>query len=133
MSSHAQAHQRANARGLDLAGSRRPHPASGLVSNRKRGRERWHYLNAVPLRRVYRRWVGLAEGGWAEGLLRLESISEAASMAEPRLALDIVQEISLAAPRRKVFEAITAHIDSWWGPQYANERATGLTLEARLG
>lgn len=33
--------------------------ASGLISSRKRGRERWHYLNAVPLQRMYERWSTL--------------------------------------------------------------------------
>ena len=30
---------------------------AGLVTSRKRGRERWHYLNAVPLQRLQRRWA----------------------------------------------------------------------------
>jgi len=27
--------------------------AAGLVTSRKRGRERWHYLNAIPLQRIH--------------------------------------------------------------------------------
>src|ERR1700694_175483 len=38
--------------------------ASGLVTSRKRGRERWHYLNAVPLQRMYERWVDMQTAGW---------------------------------------------------------------------
>ena len=42
-----------------------------LITSRKRGRERWHYLNAVPLERLHRRWAGPVEAGFASGLLRL--------------------------------------------------------------
>ena len=35
-----------------------------LITSRKRGRERWHYLNAVPLERLYRRWAGPVEAGF---------------------------------------------------------------------
>src|SRR6266566_6100020 len=45
--------------------------AAGLVTSRKRGRERWHYLNAVPLERMYERWVEAHAGHWAAGLLRI--------------------------------------------------------------
>ena len=31
---------------------------SGLVLTRKEGRERFNYINAVPLQRIYERWVG---------------------------------------------------------------------------
>src|SRR5215472_10103773 len=44
---------------------------AGLVTSRKRGRERWHYLNAVPLQRIHERWVDLHMEAWASGLLRL--------------------------------------------------------------
>ena len=45
--------------------------AAGLVTSRKRGRERWHYLNAIPLERMYERWVEAHAGHWAAGLLRI--------------------------------------------------------------
>ena len=31
--------------------------AAGLVTSRKVGRERHHYLNAVPIRRIHDRWL----------------------------------------------------------------------------
>src|SRR5579864_6546147 len=44
---------------------------AGLVTSRKRGRERWHYLNAVPLQRLHWRWAEPAAAGFASALLRL--------------------------------------------------------------
>src|SRR6516225_3711583 len=31
--------------------------AAELITSRKRGRERWHYLNAVPIQRLHERWT----------------------------------------------------------------------------
>ena len=44
---------------------------AGLVTSRKRGRQRWHYLNAVPLQKLHRRWTEPAAAGFASALLRL--------------------------------------------------------------
>lgn len=32
--------------------------AANLVTSRKQGRERLHYLNPVPIQRIHRRWIG---------------------------------------------------------------------------
>ena len=109
---------------------------AGLVVSRKRGRERWHYLNAVPLERVYRRWVGPIEAGWARRLLDLRSglskpSSEIMQRTESGLAIDIAQDLTFSRPRRDVFAALT-DVASWWGPPYVGKAATDLRLEPRL-
>ena len=110
---------------------------AGLVINRKRGRERWHYLNAVPLERLHRRWVGPIEAGWARRLLDLDSGLDRASppameSKEAGLAIDIAQELTFSRPRRDVFAALSS-VASWWGPPYVSPAATDLRLEPRLG
>src|SRR6516164_10396556 len=30
---------------------------AGLAVSRKRGRQRWHYLNTIPLQKLHRRWT----------------------------------------------------------------------------
>src|SRR5262250_2438164 len=50
---------------------------AGLVTSRKRGRERWHYLNTVPLQQLHRRWADPAAAGFASALLRLQGTLEA--------------------------------------------------------
>lgn len=32
--------------------------AAGLVIVRREGRERWNYLNALPIKRIHDRWIG---------------------------------------------------------------------------
>jgi DNA-binding transcriptional ArsR family regulator/uncharacterized protein YndB with AHSA1/START domain len=110
---------------------------AGLVVSRKRGRERWHYLNAVPLERLHRRWVGPVEAGWAQRLLDLDSSLAEKSprpmdRTDSRLDIDITMDLTLRRPRRQVFAALT-DVASWWGPPYVTSAATDLRLEARLG
>jgi DNA-binding transcriptional ArsR family regulator len=45
---------------------------SGLVLVERRGRERWNHLNAVPLRRIYERWISGYADLWAASLLTLK-------------------------------------------------------------
>src|SRR4051794_2171583 len=42
--------------------------AAGLVTSRKVGRERLHYLNPVPIRLIYDRWIGKYAEVWAGAL-----------------------------------------------------------------
>jgi DNA-binding transcriptional ArsR family regulator len=45
---------------------------AGLVTTRKRGREKLHFLNPVPIRLVYERWVSKYAESWAAGLSQLK-------------------------------------------------------------
>jgi DNA-binding transcriptional ArsR family regulator len=45
---------------------------AGLVTARKRGREKLHYLNPVPIRRVHDRWVSKYAEPWASALTELK-------------------------------------------------------------
>lgn len=45
---------------------------AGLVTTRRHGREKLHYLNPVPIRLVYERWVNKYTEGWAAGLSNLK-------------------------------------------------------------
>src|SRR3954453_6205404 len=45
---------------------------AGLVATRKRGREKLHFLNAVPIRLVHDRWVSKYAEQWAAGLTELK-------------------------------------------------------------
>jgi DNA-binding transcriptional ArsR family regulator len=46
--------------------------AAGLINTREEGRQRMNSLNAVPIRRIYERWVSRYEEFWADNLLRLK-------------------------------------------------------------
>lgn len=45
---------------------------AGLVATRKVGREKFHYLNPVPIQQVYDRWVSKYAQDWARALVGLK-------------------------------------------------------------
>jgi DNA-binding transcriptional ArsR family regulator len=45
---------------------------AGLVVTRRRGREKLHFLNPVPIRLVYERWVSKYSEPWVSGLTALK-------------------------------------------------------------
>src|SRR3989337_1116920 len=49
---------------------------AGLVIVERRGRQRWNYLNAVPIQQIYERWISGYAGFWATPLLRLKRRAE---------------------------------------------------------
>ena len=49
---------------------------AGLVTSREEGRERYNAINAVPIRRIYERWVSKFEGAWADVLLKVKDEAE---------------------------------------------------------
>src|SRR5262252_8264951 len=59
---------------------------AGLVVTRRRGREKLHYLNPVPIRLVHDRWVSKYAEPWAAALSDLKTGLETpmATTTEPR-------------------------------------------------
>src|SRR5215831_18861356 len=108
---------------------------AGLVTSRKRGRERWHYLNTVPLQKLHRRWADPAAAGFSSALLRLQNTVEAEGrpMDPNQPAVDIALDIEIAGTPAAVFAALTKDIGGWWGHPFVTARATSLALEPRLG
>ena len=45
---------------------------AGLVTTRRRGREKLHFLNAVPIRLIHDRWVSKYAEPWASALTGLK-------------------------------------------------------------
>jgi DNA-binding transcriptional ArsR family regulator len=45
---------------------------AGLVVTRKQGRHKYHYLNPVPIRLIYERWIDKYRDRWATALLDLK-------------------------------------------------------------
>ena len=108
---------------------------AGLVTSRKRGRERWHYLNAVPLQKLHRRWADPAAAGFASALLRLQDNveDEGRHMESIRPTVDIALDIEIAGTPATVFAALTNDVGGWWGHPFVTARATSLALDPRLG
>jgi len=114
---------------------------SGLVVVRRSGRERWNHLNAVPLQKIYERWLRPYEAQWATSLLQLKQFvelkGETTAMTVQTLSmqpLTIEQEITIEAAPARVFEALTTEVQAWWGAPYLiSEKTKVLILEPKLG
>src|SRR6516164_738940 len=53
---------------------------AGLVITRRRGREKFHFLNAVPIRLIHDRWVSKYAEPWTEALSDMKQTLEAKTM-----------------------------------------------------
>jgi uncharacterized protein YndB with AHSA1/START domain/DNA-binding transcriptional ArsR family regulator len=74
--------------------------AAGLVVTRRRGREKLHFLNPVPIRLVHDRWVSKYTEPWAATLSDLKHRLEERSMER-------VYEIYIKTTPERLWEAIT--------------------------
>jgi len=72
---------------------------AGLVVSRRRGREKLHFLNPVPIRLVHDRWVSKYTEAWAAGLAGLKS-----ELEQP---MEKVFEIYIRTTPERLWEAIT--------------------------
>jgi uncharacterized protein YndB with AHSA1/START domain len=75
---------------------------AGLVVTRKRGREKLHFLNPVPIRLVHDRWVSKYAEPWAAGLSELKS-----DLEKEERTMEKVFEIYIRTTPERLWEAIT--------------------------
>lgn len=82
---------------------------AGLIATRKSGREKLHYLNAVPIQMVYDRWVSKYSRGWARPLTELKYDLEAIEMAETKTAETTkhVFEVYIKTTPERLWQALT--------------------------
>ena len=73
---------------------------AGLVTTKRRGREKLHFLNAVPIRLVHDRWVSKYAEPWAAALSGLKTTLEEGTMEK-------VFEIYIKTTPERLWEAIT--------------------------
>lgn len=97
--------------------------AAALVSSRKVGRERLHYLNPVPIRLIHDRWIGKYAEGWVSALAGLKLHFEGDPMERPHH----VFHVYIRATPEQLWQAITdpeftrryfhqSRVESEWGP-----------------
>jgi uncharacterized protein YndB with AHSA1/START domain/DNA-binding transcriptional ArsR family regulator len=112
---------------------------AGLVVTRRRGREKLHFLNPVPIRLVHDRWVSKYAEPWAAGLSELKQRLES--------PMEKVFEIYIRTTPERLWEAITdpeirskynfgARVDSDWTPgsrfEMSHPNAPGLLGEGEI-
>src|SRR5579859_4691227 len=74
--------------------------AAGLVVSKRRGREKLHFLNAVPIRLIHDRWVSKFTEHWVAALSDLKHNLEDRSMKK-------VFEIYIKTTPARLWHAIT--------------------------
>jgi uncharacterized protein YndB with AHSA1/START domain len=109
---------------------------AGLVVTRRRGREKLHFLNPVPIRLVHDRWVSKYAEPWTAALSGLKSTLES--------TMEKVFEIYIRTTPERLWDAITdsetrskynfgGHITSDWTPgsrfEMSHPKAPGLLGE----
>ncbi|MGH7866431.1 MAG: ArsR/SmtB family transcription factor, partial [Candidatus Dormibacteraceae bacterium] len=96
---------------------------AGLVVTKKRGREKLHFLNPVPIRLVHDRWVSKYAEPWAAGLSGLKR--------ELENPMEKVFEIYIRTTPERLWEAITDG-DIRGKYQFGNRIDSDWTVGSRL-
>jgi uncharacterized protein YndB with AHSA1/START domain/DNA-binding transcriptional ArsR family regulator len=78
--------------------------AAGLVTTRRSGREKLHYLNPVPIRLVLDRWISKYAEPWVDAMVGLKHELEAETMAPAKH----VYELYIRTSPERLWEAITS-------------------------
>lgn len=113
--------------------------AAGLITAERRGRERWNHLNAVPLRRIYERWVSRYEDRLAGSLLRLKETSERKRrmgvklLDQPARVARVQCSVTIDAPRGTVFRAWFDDTRRWFFDNEEGIETTPFFCEERIG
>ncbi len=93
---------------------------AGLVATKRRGREKLHYLNPIPIRLVHDRWVSKYTEPWAAALVGLKNTLET--------TMEKVFEIYIRTTPERLWEAITdpeIHSKYHFGAQFVTDWAPG--------
>jgi len=108
---------------------------AGLVLARREGRTRLNYLNPIPLRELYERWMSSHASTAAETALRLKRYAEqtkemAQNMDQKEFRLvEIELELRVDAPIERVYKALTAELDAWWPHRFKPDSTVYAELE----
>jgi uncharacterized protein YndB with AHSA1/START domain/DNA-binding transcriptional ArsR family regulator len=98
---------------------------AGLITTRKVGRERFHYLNPVPIQLITDRWINKYSAVRASALADLKTALEGATGMTTDQKPRLVYQIIIQAPRERVWEAITT-------PEFTSRYYYGSTLRTDL-
>ena len=97
--------------------------AAGLLTTRRVGREKLHYLNSVPIRQIHDRWISKYAAPVVGAMARLRSSLEGQTMNAPKH----VYEILIRTTPEKLWRALTdpdetqkyfygSRVESSWKP-----------------
>lgn len=102
--------------------------AANLVTSRREGRRKLHYLNPVPIHEIQRRWIRKFEEPRPEALDAIRRRAEEIAMTEPSGAVpDYVYTTYIRATPEQVWSALTdpALTARFWGHAQVSGWAVG--------
>jgi len=88
---------------------------AGLITTRKVGRQKRHYLNPVPIRLIHDRWVSKYTAPMAAALVELKTVLEGSSVSGD--AVQVYQIVIRATPER-IWQSLTDPVFSRRYPFY---------------
>jgi DNA-binding transcriptional ArsR family regulator len=117
---------------------------AGVVLVERRGRDRFNYLNPVPLREWYERWVPPLADTDAAALLRLKRAVETVetvetgggampAVTESVRTVRLACELRIGASAQRTFEVMTGRSLDWFPHTYGGDRVRAVVLEPRVG
>ena len=121
---------------------------AGVVIAERRGRDRFNYLNPVPLREWYERWVQPLADADSADLLALKRTVETGEHAmsdapepaapepaatEPIRTVRLSYELRIQASAERTFEVMTQQSMDWFPHTYGGDRVRRVVLEPRVG
>jgi len=104
---------------------------AGLISTRKEGREKRHFLNPVPIRLIHDRWISKYAAPVVGAMSALKGHLEAPPMAVPPDQIDHVYSIFINASPERIWQAITSGADTvqyYYGTRVQSEWSPGSPL-----
>ncbi len=81
--------------------------AAGLITTRKVGREKLHYLNPVPIQFITDRWINKYAAARVSALADLKTVLEGGNGMTTETKPRLVHQIIINAPQARVWAAIT--------------------------
>jgi DNA-binding transcriptional ArsR family regulator/uncharacterized protein YndB with AHSA1/START domain len=111
---------------------------AGVVIAERRGRDRFNYLNPVPLREWYERWVQPMADADSASLLALKRTVQTGEHAMPAATeqvrtVRLAYELRIQASAQRTFEAMTQQSLDWFPHTYGGDRVHRVVLEPRVG
>jgi DNA-binding transcriptional ArsR family regulator len=116
---------------------------AGVVLAERRGRDRFNYLNPVPLREWYERWVQPMADADAAALLKLKRTAETGddvmtmatqpTATEPVRSVRLAYELRIRATAQRTFEVMTRQPMDWFPHTFGGDRVRAVVLEPRVG
>ena len=105
--------------------------SAGLISTRKEGREKRHFLNPIPIRLIHDRWISKYAVPVLGAMTALKGHLEGTRMAVPPDGIDHVYSIFINASPERIWRAITSGDDTvqyYYGTRVSSDWTPGSPL-----